>query len=155
MKAEFINPFIESTFVVFKTMLGLDPEKEKIYLKEGDKPTYDVSGVIGLAGDVIGSVVLSFPEELVFLMVENFLGEAKETVDDEVIDAIGEFVNIIAGNTKKYFVEKENLRFKISIPSVIVGKNHKINMPSNIKFLGVKFKLGAHRFALEVAMQEQ
>lgn len=155
MKAEFINPFIESTLVVFKTMLRLDPEKEGIYLKEGDKPTYDVSGVIGLAGDIVGSVVISFPEELVLLMVENFIGEAKETVDDEVIDAVGEFVNIIAGNTKKHFVEKENLRFKISIPSVIVGKNHKINMPSNIKFFGVKFKLGAHRFVLEVAMQEQ
>ena len=155
MKVEFINPFIESTLVVFKTMLRLDPEKEGIYLKEGDKTTYDVSSVIGLAGDVIGSVVLSFPEELVLLMVENFVGESKETLDDEATDAVGEFVNIIAGNTKKYFVEKENLRFKISIPSVIVGKNHKINMPSNIKFLGVKFKLGAHHFALEVAMQEQ
>ena len=103
MKVEFINPFIESTFAVFKAMLNLEPKKDKLYIKENSNPTYDVSGIIGLVGDVSGSVVISFPEDLVLLMVENFVGEKKETVDDDVVDAVGELVNIIAGNAKSIY----------------------------------------------------
>ena len=155
MRVEFINPFIESTFAVFKTMLNLNPKKDKLYIKENSNPTYDVSGIIGLVGDVSGSVVISFPEDLVLLMVENFVGEKKETIDDEVVDAVGELVNIIAGNAKRAFIEDENLRFKIAIPTVIVGKNHKINRPGDINFFGVKFKVGHYHFVLEVAVKEQ
>lgn len=154
MKAEYINPFIESTLSVFKTMIGIEPKKNNIYIKQGDEPSFDISGVIGLAGQATGSVVISLPEDLALEVVSKFLGEEKKTVDDDVVDAVGEFINMIAGSTKKVFSEK-GLKFKISIPNVIVGKGHKINRPSNVPCLGVKFDVGSKFFVVEVALKEE
>jgi len=77
MKAEYINPFIESTLNVFSTMVHLEPVRENVYLKDDNKTTYDISGVIGLAGDVAGAVVISLPESLAIKIVSSFLGEEK------------------------------------------------------------------------------
>lgn len=153
MKAEYINPFIESTFSVFKTMMGIEPKKENLYIKRDDEPAFDISGVIGLAGQAVGSVVISLPEKLALKIVSKFLGEEKKTVDDDVVDAVGEIINMIAGSTKKVFSEK-GLRFKISIPNVIVGKGHNIKRPSNVPCLGVFFDVDGEKFAVEVALKE-
>jgi chemotaxis protein CheX len=154
MKAEYINPFIESTLSVFKTMIGIEPKKDNLYIKKEDEPSFDISGVIGLAGQAVGSVVISMPEDLALEVVSKFLGEEKTTVDDDVIDAVGEIINMVTGSTKKVFSEK-GLRFKISIPNVIVGKGHKINRPSSVPCLGVKFNIGDKFFVVEVALKEE
>lgn len=153
MKADYINPFIESTLSVFSTMVGLEPTKQEVYIKKGENPAYDISGVIGLAGQANGSVVISMPEALALKIVSNFMGEECKEVDEEVIDAIGELINMIAGSTKKVFSEK-GLRFKISIPNVIEGKGHKINRPSTAPCVGVKFKCEDSDFVVEVSLKE-
>jgi len=38
MKAEYINPFIESTLSVFKTMVGIEPKKDNLYIKKKMNP---------------------------------------------------------------------------------------------------------------------
>ncbi|MEF3255721.1 MAG: chemotaxis protein CheX [Deferribacterales bacterium] len=154
MKAEYINPFIESTLSVFKTMVGIEPKKDNVYIKKEEEPSFDISGVIGLAGQAVGSVVISLPEDLALSIVSKFLGEEKTKIDDDVVDAVGEFINMIAGSTKKVFSEK-GLKFKISIPNVIVGKGHKINRPSNVPCIGVKFNVGDKSFVVEVALKEE
>lgn len=153
MKAEYINPFIESTLSVFNTMIGIEPKKGELYLKKDEEPSFDISGVIGLAGQAVGSVVISLPERLALSVVSKFLGEEKSSIDNDVVDAIGELINMIAGSTKKVFSEK-SLRFKISIPNVIVGKGHKIRRPSNVPCIGVFFYVGDERFTVEVALKE-
>lgn len=153
MKAEYINPFIESTLSVFKTMVGLEPVKGNLYIKKDDESSFDISGVIGLAGQAVGSVVISLPEKLSLEVVSKFLGEPKSKIDGDVVDAIGELINMIAGSTKKVFSEK-GLKFKISIPNVIVGKGHKIKRPSNVPCLGVFFNVGGSSFVVEVALKE-
>lgn len=153
MKAEYINPFIESTLSVFKTMIGIEPKKGELYLKKDDEPSFDISGVIGLAGQAVGSIVISLPESLALSVVSKFLGEKKSSIDNDVVDAVGELINMIAGSTKKVFSER-SLRFKISIPNVIVGKGHKIKRPSNVPCIGVFFYVGNERFAVEVALKE-
>ncbi len=153
MKAEYINPFIESTLAVFNTMVGLNPVKDNLYIKKGDESSYDVSGVIGIAGQASGSVVISMPKNLALEIVTKFMGEEKTEIDEEVIDAVGELINMIAGSSKKVFSEK-GLRFKISIPNVIVGHGHKIKKPSGIPCLGVKFKVKDTEFVIEVVLKE-
>jgi chemotaxis protein CheX len=153
MKAEYVNPFIESTLAVFNTMVGIEPIKDNLYIKKGDESSYDVSGVIGIAGQASGSVVISMPKELTLEIVSKFIGEEKKEIDDEVIDAVGELINMIAGSAKKSFSEK-GLRFKISIPNVIVGQGHKIKKPSGVPCLGVKFKVKDTEFVIEVVLKE-
>ena len=153
MKAEHINPFIESTLAVFETMLGIKPQKVNVFLKKEDEPSFDISGVIGLSGQAVGSVVISFPESLALKVVSKFIGEEKSKVDNDVVDAIGELINMIAGGAKKIFTDK-GLKFKISIPNVITGKGHKVKRPSNVPCIGVNFKIGDETFVIEVSLKE-
>ncbi|MDR2884666.1 MAG: chemotaxis protein CheX [Deferribacteraceae bacterium] len=154
MKAEMINPFITATISVFETMTGIEPKKGEIYVKQDEKMTYDISGVIGIAGKMQGFIVLSFPEPLVLDLVSGFLGEKKTHMSKDVVDAVGEFVNMIAGSSKRVFAE-QGFKYNIGIPSVISGRNHIINRPSNVVCIGVKFYVGDQHFVIEVALRQK
>ncbi len=135
-------------------MVGIEPERGgQLYVKSDEKLSYDISGVIGLAGQASGFVVISMSEKLAFKVLENFLGETKTEVDDDVMDAIGEILNMIAGGAKQIF-SKNGIRFKISIPNVVVGKDHKVGKQKNIKCLGMSFNVGDDSFVIEVALNE-
>lgn len=153
MKAEYINPFITSTSEVFKTMVGIDPSRGQLYVKSDEKLPYDISGIIGLAGQASGFVVISMTERLALKVVENFLGEKKETMDDDVMDAIGEILNMIAGGAKQVF-SKNGIRFKISIPNVVAGKNHVVGKQKNVHCIGMTFSVGDDTFVIEVSLNE-
>jgi chemotaxis protein CheX len=135
-------------------MIGVEPRKEEVYVREEMNFVNDVSGVIGLAGDTNGFVIISMPEQLALLIYQKFAGEEKKTLDDDVTDAIGEILNMIAGGAKQIF-SKLGIRFKISIPNVIVGKNHKIAKQKTAKSLCVKFSLGSSSFVIEAALVEK
>ncbi len=153
MKAEMINPFISATLNVLSTMAGIEAKKGEVYIKQDDKISYDISGVIGIAGKMSGFVVVSFPEKLALDIVAGFLGEEpKKNISRDVVDAIGEFVNMIAGGSKRVFAE-QGFKYNIGIPNVITGKNHTINRPSNVVCIGVKFLVGDQEFVIEVALK--
>ena len=153
MKVEYINAFVESTVNALQTMAMLSPKREEIKIKkEGESATFDISGLIGIAGEAVGSVVLSFPESTALKVVSNFIGEEVTEVNRDVLDAIGELTNIIAGGAKKIFSEHGH-HFKISIPNVVHGKDHKINRPKNVPCILVTFNSEAGKFAVEVSLK--
>lgn len=152
MKAEMINPFITATLNVLSTMANIEAKKGEVYIKQDDRMSYDISGVIGIAGKMSGFVVVSFPEQLALDIVSGFLGEKKIRMSKDVIDAVGEFVNMIAGGSKRVFAE-QGYKYNIGIPNVITGTNHTINRPSNVICVGVKFYVGEQSFAIEVALK--
>lgn len=154
MNASYINPFVESTVNVLATMTGVTPQRGKLFVKQGISPTFDISAIIGIAGDVHGSVVISFPREVVLKLVSAFIGEQKNAIDEDVQDAVGEFVNMITGGAKKN-LSAMGVRFKLSIPSVIVGRGHTISRPRNVPCIVLPFAIeGVGKFAVEVAIKE-
>lgn len=153
MKAEYINPFITATSEVFRTMLSIDPVRGQLYVKSNEKLPYDISGIIGLAGEANGFVIISMTESLALRVVEKFIGEHKTAIDEDVIDAIGEILNMIAGGAKQVF-SRTGIRFKISIPNVVAGKDHIVGKQKNVKCLGMTFKVDNEVFVIEVALKE-
>lgn len=154
MKAEHINPFIISTSEVFKTMVGVEPKKEGVFVRDDWEFTNEISGIIGLAGDSNGFVIISMPEKLALDIYKGFTGDEKTSIDSDVTDAIGEILNMIAGGSKQMF-SRMGVRFKISIPSVILGKDHKVTKPRTIKSVCVKFAINGTSFIIEAALQEK
>ncbi len=154
MKAEYINPFVKSTINVFNTMLGMSPVKKGLYIKKDKLSRHEISGFIGLAGKINGFVTLSFSENIACLIAKTFLCEEKKEIDDDVVDVVGEMINMIAGGAKKEFVEAGK-PFKISIPSIITGKGHMLGVSSKYPCFGVEFELNGDCFDLEVAVSEQ
>lgn len=57
MNVEYINPFIDATLNVLKTMSRTEAMPGKPYLKKDQKALGDVSAVIGLTGEANGTIV--------------------------------------------------------------------------------------------------
>ncbi|MCB0329936.1 MAG: chemotaxis protein CheX, partial [Bdellovibrionales bacterium] len=76
MKAEYINPFIESTKNVLKTMaftevVGGVPSRKNDEMTRGE-----VNGLIGMAGsEVSGNMILSFQRDTILGIVSKMLME--------------------------------------------------------------------------------
>jgi chemotaxis protein CheX len=150
MNVTYVNPFILSTIETFKTMMKIDVVPQKPELKQEGGPMYDISGIIGLSGNAQGSISLSFPKIVALKTVSAMIGTEIKIVGPEITDAIGEIVNIIAGYAKKNLTQ---YNLAISLPNVVVGKDHSVTAPSGIATIVVPFISAIGNFAMEVALK--
>jgi chemotaxis protein CheX len=150
MNVAFVNPFITSTITTFKTMLSVDITPGKPMLKHEGEPVYDISGMIGLSGIAQGAIALSFPKAVALKAVSAMLGTEIKIIGPEMTDGIGELVNIIAGNAKQYLSQYQ---LTISLPNVVVGRNHSITPPSHTPSIVVPFTSIVGEFAMEVSLK--
>jgi len=149
MDARHINAFLEATKAVFDTMLSLPVEFEKPQLKSANH-THDVSGIIGLSGDVVGSVVVGFSRIPAAQIASALAGSRLEVGSADFADAIGELTNMIAGGAKAKF---EGLAVSIGCPSVVIAPNHQISSPSGVVGITINCNTAAGRFAIDVVFQ--
>jgi chemotaxis protein CheX len=127
---QYIQPFINVCINVFKDFLGCELTVERPYFIDSNSvEEWDISAIIGLTGEARGAVVISMKKELALKLTDILTGSKHHSLDDEVADAIGEIINIIAGNAKKGL--EEAFRLVISLPTIIEGKKHSIRWPSN------------------------
>lgn len=149
MDVNHINPFVKSIANVFDTMLDCSIKRTGLSLKDSNSPSYEVSAVIGLSGKANGSVVLSLSRSVAYLVVERMLGREATQIDADVVDAVGELTNMIAGSAKSHLSQ---YALSLGIPNVVVGRNHSIFFPSNIRPLCIQFETPAGPVALEVGL---
>ncbi len=152
MDTKYIEPFVEATVKIFEEFYNETPEMKKPFLFNKDENLgWDLSAVIGIAGETKGVITISFPQDLIIALTEKLVGYEVTEVDDDVIDSTGEVVNIIAGNAKKGL---EQFRLVISLPSIVRGSNHKISWPSNsMPIITIPFKLSLGTFHLSVGLE--
>jgi chemotaxis protein CheX len=151
MKAEYINPFIKSVFNTFSTMLNCELHRGDIGFKSNTNPQYTVSGIIGLSGRAVGTVVLSLSKEVALKAASTMLMTEATDVDDEVLDAVGELTNIVAGGAK---AELEEYELEVSLPNVVTGRDHEIHFPSNVQPICIPFTAEWGEMTLEVGLAQ-
>ncbi|MFH0881698.1 MAG: chemotaxis protein CheX [bacterium] len=153
MRIEYVKPFIESVIKTMEMMLGVKPRVQKPYLK-GTQPNWgDVSGIIGFAGEkVIGSVAISMPQRSALGVYKLMMSDTVTDITPDIQDSIGELTNIVAGNAKNFFAER-NMHFNLTVPSVIVGKRHNISYKENDKVLVIPFDMDNAPFVLELLLK--
>ncbi len=149
MRAEWINPFIASLGNAFQTMLSCPVQRGAVALKNGHTPKYEISGVIGLSGKAVGTVVLSLSRSVALKAASTMLLYEAETIDADVVDAVGELTNMVAGSAKAQLEEYELM---VSLPNVITGKDHEVRFPSNVTPLSVPFDTPWGPLVLEVGL---
>jgi len=151
MDPTYIAPFIQSVQNVFSTMMQLPVTLGQPTVKQDQSPAHDVSGIIGMSGAMVGSVVLSFPSETAQRVVALFSGQQLQTNDPDFADAIGELVNMVSGGAKALF--PADSRASISVPSVIVGKNHTVSRPSGVPCVVLPCECDCGDFVVEIALR--
>ncbi|MCH8344353.1 MAG: chemotaxis protein CheX [Planctomycetes bacterium] len=151
MDTSYVTAFIEATQIVFDTMLRMPITFGRPEVAESLPTKFDISGIIGLSGDVVGAVVLSFPKETAEGVVTAFAGAPLSIDSDDFADAIGELANMISGNAKAKFPGRS---VSISCPSVVIGKNHRIHQPSDSTCVSIPCHSSCGEFAVEVCIRE-
>jgi chemotaxis protein CheX len=124
----FIQPFVDVCVLVFKDIANCDIRAERAYFtQKEDFLKWDISGVIALSGETRGIVALSMKTGTALRIANMVTGGEHTYLDDDVIDMVGEIVNVIAGNVKKEL--EENFKLIISLPYIIKSKAHMVVIP--------------------------
>ena len=152
MDVRMINPFIESTLHVLETMAFTKAKGGKPYLKKDKSARGDVSAVIGLTGDVKGTISVSFTENSILSIVSKMFGEEIREINEDIKDAVGEIANMISGQARQS-LEKLDRNLKAAIPTVVMGKNHSINHITDEKIVAIPFNSDHGEFTIEVCFE--
>ena len=149
----YVSPFVNATLNTFKAFVGFELIAGNPYF-EGRELGFDqdISAVIGLSGDIRGAVVISMKKGFAIKVADTLVGTAHTEMDDDIVDAVGEIVNIIAGNMKRE--APGGARIVISLPTVIKGKEHSFAWPGKqSRILCIAFKYEEDSFHLLVDME--
>ncbi|MDR2518371.1 MAG: chemotaxis protein CheX [Spirochaetaceae bacterium] len=129
--------------MVFKRFVGADIKAERPYYADaGEKEAggWDLFGIIGFSGDVRGALVISMKKGLAFKLTAALTSRIYTELEADVLDAVGELVNIIAGHIKKGI--DSGLRLIISLPITVRGYNHAITwLTGHTKIICIPFKI--------------
>jgi chemotaxis protein CheX len=154
MKAEFINPFIESMQNVLSTMAMMEAQPGKPALKEDDVARGDVTGLIGMTSpQTKGSLSISFSESVICKIASNMLGERITKIDETATDLVGELTNMVTGGAKNLLAEK-GYDFDMAIPAVVAGKNHVVRHKTNGPRIQLPFNTDSGRFFIEICFEQ-
>jgi chemotaxis protein CheX len=150
---KYIKPFIDVCANVFKDFIGCELTAGHPYFENKNVPQdWDISAIIGLTGEARGAVVISMKKELAVKITGMLTGSEHKDLDEEVVDAVGEIVNIIAGNVKRDL--EEAFRLVISLPSIVKGKGHTIKWSANLaRIMCIPFTVFENCFCLSVAIE--
>lgn len=148
MNVRFINPFVESIDSVFTTMLQTVPRRAPLRVSDGSGAGAAVTSLIGITGQVHGVVVMRFPPATALSLAGRMLMSECAEINDEVVDAISEVVNMVAGAAKAKFDCDPPLQ--LGLPTVVDGANYRVKYPSKSVWLEIPFESDAGSFTLEL-----
>lgn len=149
MDVRYINPFLAAVKDVFETMIDVSFSVGKPCLKKDGIPAHEVSSIIGISGEVTGSVVINLSEKTALQLASALLGEQLSRLDEDCVDAIGEIANMVAGSAKNGFPVANT---SLSVPTVVIGK-HEVNYPSSIPIISIPCETSEGKFGVDIALK--
>lgn len=117
-------------------------------------PPHDVTGVIGITGDVAGFINLNLDESTAVSAANGMLGSDMTSIGPDVLDAVGELTNVVVGNMKTDLAGA-GVKFDISIPSVMTGRQMFSAPHHDIPVSVLLFKSDKGSLSMELVMKEK
>ena len=119
-----------------------------------DDPTGQIIGSVGFIGDATGIIYLYLSMDFARHITSVMLGIAESEVDgDEMVgDAIGELSNIVVGSVKSRLCDAGQ-PCTLTIPSVVRGRNLKVEAASNIQRKVIAFRNSHHHLLAELLLK--
>ncbi len=108
--------FIDATVNTMEMMTNAKAKKESAAVQSLDilEKQNKLASSIGFYGDLDGIIVLVFSKVIAKKACELLIGESTDN-EDEILDALAEFVNIIGGRVKSLLGDK-SIRVDITLP---------------------------------------
>ncbi|PLT45113.1 Chemotaxis protein CheX [Paenibacillus pasadenensis] len=121
MKAEFINPFLESAVMVLEQVVQIKPQTGPVGLKELRGQSDFIWIQIQLFGQVSGDIVFGMSEVSALKIVSAMMGGFQiSSLDDMGKSAISELSNMISGNASTK-LSSQGVHVDITPPALLQG----------------------------------
>jgi chemotaxis protein CheX len=119
MKAEYINPFLESAKIVIEQMINIRPTTGQLGIKDIKFVEKYIWIQIGITGQMQGDIVFGLHEVVALKLVSAMMGGFVLTEMDEMgRSAISELGNMISGNAST-MLYNQGVRVDITPPKVV------------------------------------
>jgi chemotaxis protein CheX len=142
MDARYINPFLTALKTVFKTMLSIDIVPGKPGIKGDYSTSAAITGFMSLSGEENGFMRVGLQKRGTLFVYKSLLFEDAPDINADVIDAIGEVMNIVAGQARKE-LEAASIPMKVEAPTVIVGPGTEHYPADKMSVLSIPFSFMA------------
>ncbi|SJZ30719.1 chemotaxis protein CheX [Selenihalanaerobacter shriftii] len=150
MKANYIDSILIATDEVLENMLQLKVNQGEIETKEDTISTKKANISISVTGDLKGSILFSFTEDMALEIVKKMSGMEMDELDKFVMSAIGELANIISGKAMTNLHDGD-YTCDIAPPQVIIGTDQTISMGSK-KILSVPLNTEIGEFEINISI---
>ena len=153
MDASIVAAFSEAARNTFKDMFGLDAvESGSRELGTAEKHGWDLSGLLGLAGQAQGVIAIRLTQPLVagLLAGSGVVAGSDEERNQLEGGLVGEMTNIIAGSAISAI---KGLDIEIAPPVVVRGPNHTIGWPAIAPVIALSFKLPTGNFEVDLCIR--
>jgi chemotaxis protein CheX len=148
MNAKYIAPVTTAVQNVFGTMIGLPVVAGRAYFKKEKQPSTEVVSMISMSGPVSGFVGIGTSSKLAFSLAAKLLECTIDGPSESCIDAIGEIINMIAGNAKSEFPDPN---ISISVPKVWFNPSGPL-YPDNVPIITIPFDVQGEAFLVDLAV---
>ncbi|MFK7693730.1 chemotaxis protein CheX [Paenibacillus sp. HJGM_3] len=119
MKAEYINPFLESARIVLEQLIQVRPTTGQLGIKDVKFVEKYIWIQIGMTGQMQGDIVFGLHEEVALKLVSAMMGGYTITEMDELTkSAISELGNMISGNAST-ILYNQGVRVDITPPKLV------------------------------------
>ena len=137
LKAEYVNPFLISTKNILSQMAGIDIDLKGTSLKKSPIFPKKVIIVVGIIGQLKGSVIIGLDDSFARTIASNMMGYHISTLDEMSKSALKELSNILMGRVA-IDLESKGTKIDITPPTLLTGDNISISLES-IPLLSIKF----------------
>ncbi len=145
---------IDSTQEIFSSMIFLEVTPGDPFKRQDEPLTNSISGIIGLAGTMKGSLAIHLTNDAALAVTTAFLGMDVEEIDEDVKDAIGELANMLGGSLKSV-LDPSGSDIKLSMPSTVYGEEYSIDCLDEAESVAVPFSFDGHTFIVELQMRTE
>ena len=149
LDVNFINPFLAATENVLTTMPGISVARQKPLRALGTMPTGDLAGILPMKTErITGQFIISFPKSTILKITNELLRENYTDLNEQVIDSVGEFTNMITGGAKATMCEVHN--FDMARPTMILKEEfNKLDLVAPIQ-ITIPYKSSVGSFYIEI-----
>ncbi len=153
MKAEIINPFIESVVYIFGKSCGTVAVPGQAYIRtQYPYTTESVTAVIDITGEITGRIIMSIPVKCANGIVSRALKTGSYSISDsQGKSALSELLNIISGNALNK-LSGAGYVCDITPPTVTSGKKIKVDEPKTAKTIVVPIDFNFGKMEINFAL---
>ncbi len=151
---EILPACCQSAEQVFKTMVFMPLTTGDPVTPDKNSLSGEISANIGLTGDNLrAGLSLVFSTELAGKIFASMMMQEYDsnTNVDELKDTVGELANMVAGGAKTR-LQDNGVDFSLSLPTVVVGKDHTLGFPADAATRIVPMAIDSGSFLLGLSV---